>query len=284
MAWSEFPWRRALNLRIALATHPSDGSADAAQAVDAGSGNSGTSSDASVLSPQAHADTQDVEATAAALIGRAEERQTMPSRTETGMVMMPEVATTSSTGQPGWVTGELPAQYADLASQIAALQDEARKYENVAAVLWRTGMSLTLAVRDLFTALQFETELAENGASYDLRVHLEGGRRLLVEIVGSNDAIDRKSPHIAQVLRALQDEAGPQDRVVVAANAHADMPLSARRSEPVTPDALRIIQGLGANFVATSTLFGIWRYSIKDLPGAKKSVTNLHTQDGGLFR
>ena len=208
----------------------------------------------------------------------------MPSRTEPGMVMMPELATTSSTGQPGWVTGELPAQYADLASQIAVLQEEARKYENVAAVLWRTGMSPTLAVRDLFTALQFETELMENGSSYDLRVHLEGGRRLLIEVVGSNEAIDRKSPHIAQILRALQDEAGPQDRVVVAANAHADTPLSARRQEPVTADALRIIQGLGANFVSTSTLFGIWRYSIKDLAGAKKSVTNLHTQDGGLFR
>jgi len=45
-----------------------------------------------------------------------------------------------------------------------------------------------------------------------------------------------------------------------------------------------LIQGLGANFVATSTLFGIWRYSLKDLAGARKSVVNLHTQDGGLFR
>ena len=181
--------------------------------------------------------------------------------------MMPELATMSSNGQPGWVTGELPAQYADLASQIAALQDEARKYENVAAVLWRTGMSLTLAVRDLFTALQFESELMETGASYDLRVHLEGGRRLLIEVVGCGDAVDRKSPHIAQILRALQEDAGSQDRVVIAANAHCEMPLASRRQEPVTADALRLIQGLGANFVATSTLFGIWRYSLKDLAG-----------------
>ena len=208
----------------------------------------------------------------------------MPARSEQGLVMMPELATMSSNGQPGWVTGELPAQYADLASQIAALQDEARKYENVAAVLWRTGMSLTLAVRDLFTALQFESELMETGASYDLRVHLEGGRRLLIEVVGCGDAVDRKSPHIAQILRALQEDAGSQDRVVVAANAHCEMPLPSRRQEPVTADALRLIQGLGANFVATSTLFGIWRYSLKDLAGARKSVVNLHTQDGGLFR
>jgi hypothetical protein len=217
-------------------------------------------------------------------LGQHQEHELMPSRKEQGLVMMPELAMTGSAGQPGWVTGELPAQYADLASQIAALQDEARKYENVAAVLWRTGMSLTLAVRDLFTALQLETELMENGASYDLRVHLDGGRRLLVEVVGSSDAVDRKSPHIAQILRALQDDAGTQDRVVVIANAYCETPLSARRQEPVTPDALRLIQGLGANFVATSTLFGIWRYSLKDLAGARKSVVNLHTQDGGLFR
>lgn len=208
----------------------------------------------------------------------------MSSRSEQGLATMPELATTGSNGQPAWVTGELPAQYADLASQIEKLQEEARKYENVAAVLWRTGMSLTLAVRDLFTALQYESELTEIGASYDLRVHLDGGRRLLVEVVGFADAIDRKSPQIAQILRALQEDAGPQDRVVVAANAHCEMPLSSRRGEPVTADALRLIQGLGANFVATPTLFGIWRYSLKDLAGARKSVVNLHTQDGGLFR
>jgi hypothetical protein len=208
----------------------------------------------------------------------------MPSRSEQGLAMMSEFATMSSSGQPAWVTGELPAQYADLASQIERLQEDARKYENVAAVLWRTGMSLTLAVRDLFTALQYESELMENGACYDLRVHLDGGRCLLIEVVGSVDVIDRKSPHIAQILRALQEDAGPLDRVVVAANAHCETPLSSRRQEPVAADALRLIQGLGANFVATSTLFGIWRYSLKDLPGARKSVTNLHTQDGGLFR
>jgi hypothetical protein len=208
----------------------------------------------------------------------------MASRSESSLAIVPDLATMSSNVQPGWVTGELPAQYAELASQIAALQEEARKYENVAAMLWRTGMSLTLAVRDLFNSLQFEAELTESGASYDLRVHLDGGRRLLVEVVGAVDAIDRKSPHIAQILRALQDDAGPQDRVVVAANAFCETPLSSRRQEPVTADALRLIQGLGANFVATSTLFGIWRYSIKDLPGARKSVVNLHTQDGGLFR
>jgi hypothetical protein len=200
------------------------------------------------------------------------------------LAVMTEPETMSSTGQPGWVTGELPPQYADLASQIAALQTEARKYEDIAAVLWRTGAPLTLAVRDLFVALEFETEVLDNGASYDLRVHLDTGRSMLVEVIGDSDCVTRKSPLIARALRALQEEAGENDRVVIAANAFCETPLAGRRQEPVTADALRLIQGLGANVVATSTLFGIWRYSLKDLPSAKKSVVNLHTLDGGIFR
>ncbi len=200
------------------------------------------------------------------------------------MAVMSDTEIMSTNGQPAWVTSELPPQYAELASKIAALQEEARKYEDIAAVLWRTGASLTLAVRDLFSALQFETETMENGASYDLRVHLDGERRLLVAVAGAAEGVDRKSPLIAQVLRTLQEEAREQDRVVVASNAYCETPLASRREEPVTTDALRLIRGLGANVVATSTLFGIWRYSLKDLTAAKKSVINLHTQDGGIFR
>jgi len=127
--------------------------------------------------------------------------------------------------------------------------------------------------------------VSESGAaSYDLTVELDGGRRLLVEVIGSQDGVTRKSPQINQILRTLQDGAGDKDRVVVVANAHCETPLASRRQEPVAPDALRIIQGLGANFITTPTLFGIWRYSLQDLAGARKSVTRLHGQDGGLFR
>jgi predicted flap endonuclease-1-like 5' DNA nuclease len=147
------------------------------------------------------------------------------------MTVMTDNETVGISGQPAWVIGELPPRYGELASQIAALQDEARRYEEIAAVLWRSGAALTLAV-----------------------------------------------------LRTLQDEAGEHDRVVVASNAYCETPLAQRREEPVTPDALKLIRGLGANVVATSTLFGIWRYSIKDLAAAKKSVINLYTQEGGIFR
>ena len=183
------------------------------------------------------------------------------------------------------MTGELPAQYGELATKIKALKDEAQKFEKIAAVLWQTGTPLVQAVRDLFLALDFKCRPSESGsASFDLAVEIESGRRLLLHVLGTPDGITRKSPHIAQVLRVLQDDAGDHDRVVVVANTHCELPLASRRQEPITADALRLLQGLGANFVATPTLFGIWRYSLGDLPGARKSVTRLHGQDGGIFR
>ena len=62
----------------------------------------------------------------------------------------------------------------------------------------------------------------------------------------------------------LQDEAGEKDRVVLAANVGFDQALSERRGEPVSVEAMRLIQGLGANFVPTSALFGIWKASLTD--------------------
>ena len=187
-------------------------------------------------------------------------------------------------GQPGWITSELPPRYGELAAQISALQTEARTYEDIAAVLWQTGAPLTQAVRQLFGALQLEAVPTESGPTYDLCVHLDGGRRLLVAVAGASDGIDRRAPVIGRVLSTLQQDAGEHDRVVVVSNAYCDTPLSSRREEPVTNDALKLIRGLGANVVASSTLFGIWRYSFKDPQGAKKSLMNLHTQEGGIFR
>jgi hypothetical protein len=197
----------------------------------------------------------------------------------------PDKLVRSTDGQPEWITGELPAQYGELAAKIRALKSEARKYEKIAAVLWQTGAPLVLAVRDLVDALQFKVETSGNGpAGHDLTVHLEGNRRLLLQVVGSPEGMTRKSPHIAHVLHTLQSDASEQDRVVVVANTHCEIPATERRQEPVSPDALRLLQGLGANFIPTPTLFGLWRYSLQDLAGARQSVMRLHGQDGGIFR
>ncbi|HEY7475463.1 MAG TPA: hypothetical protein VH679_10660, partial [Vicinamibacterales bacterium] len=49
-----------------------------------------------------------------------------------------QAAPVSYQGQPPWVTAELPPQYAELANKIAAIQAEARKYEDIAGVVWQT--------------------------------------------------------------------------------------------------------------------------------------------------
>jgi hypothetical protein len=156
--------------------------------------------------------------------------------------------------------------------------------EGIAAVLWQTGSALTSAVADLFMALGFETELTEYGSTSDLRVNLSDGRRLLINVVSERQGLDRKSPHIARILKVLQDEANEKDRVVLVANIGFDQALSARRTDPVSVEAARLIQGLGANFVPTSSLFGIWKASLTDASQARSSVQRLHSMDGGIFR
>jgi hypothetical protein len=186
--------------------------------------------------------------------------------------------------QPEWLAQELPEQYAEIAQKIATLREEARTYERVAAVLWHTGSSLTSAVRDLFTAIGFEAELSEYGTNYDVRVSLGNGRRMLIDVVSEQQSLDRKSPHIARILKVLQEDAGEKDRVVLAANIHPHVPPAARRGEPVSVDAMRLIQGLGANFVPTSALFGLWKASLADGDHAKNCVLRLYSMDGGIFR
>jgi len=186
--------------------------------------------------------------------------------------------------QPGWVAAELPEQYADIARQMAALKERARAYEGVAGVLWQRGSALTSSVRDLFVALGFEAELAEYGSSCDLRVNLGSERRLLIEVASEDHSLDRRSPHIGRILKVLQEEAGEGDRVVLAANVFPDLAPATRRGEPVASDAIRLIQGMGANLVPTSTLFGIWKQSLANPEEARHSVTKLYAMDGGIFR
>lgn len=179
---------------------------------------------------------------------------------------------------------ELPPAYAEIAGKIAALRQEAQKYENVAGVLWQMGRPLAVGVRDIFAALQYDATLTEQDSRYNVRVDLGGGRHLVAEVVGSTDAIDRKSPAITELLRTLQNEVRDQDRLVLAANAWCELPLDARKQEPVTPDAVKLLQRVGANIVATSTLFGIWKYSLTNMDAARQSVMKLYSHDGGFFR
>ena len=155
---------------------------------------------------------------------------------------------------------ELPPAYAEVAGKIAALREEAKKYEEVADVLWQVGRPLAVGVREIFAALKYDATLTERESGYTVRVDLGGERHLALEVVGSPDAIDRKSPAITELLRVLQNDLRDQDRLVLAVNAWCELQLDSRKNDLVTPDAVKLVQRLGANIVATSTLFGIWRY------------------------
>lgn len=185
---------------------------------------------------------------------------------------------------PEWVIAELPEQCAEIARQIAELRQKAEKFERVAAVLWTSGPELLAALSDLFTALGFDVEPAAGNLPYDLKVTLEGGRALLVQVVSGRERIDRRAPVLARILQALQEVTGERDRVVLATNLFPDVPLDRRPDEQVTTDAMRLIQGLGANVVPTRTLFGIWKSSLDDPAQAKTRITNLHAMDGGILR
>jgi hypothetical protein len=221
-----------------------------------------------------------------------------PSAASAAPAVQPSVASAAPDVQPplaphapvpdpdprAWIIGELPPAYAEIAGKIAALRQEAQKYENVAGVLWQVGQPLAVGVRDIFTALQYDAALTEHEAGYNVRVDLGAGRHLVIEVVGSAEAIDRKSPAITELLRTLQNEVRDQDRLVLAANAWCELPLDARKQDPVTPEAVKLLQRVGANIVATSTLFGIWKYSLTNLDAARGSVMKLYSHDGGFFR
>jgi hypothetical protein len=184
---------------------------------------------------------------------------------------------------PAWAVDQLPEPYQDVLRKIAELRAEARRYEDVTGILWRVGQPLADGLRDLFTALEYETSLHESETSWQLHVQIDTERRLLVQIAGAPDAVDRKSPAITDMMRLLQDTATDHDRLVLAVNAWCDTPLDKRR-EPLTPDALRVVHRLGGNVVSTATLFGIWKYSLTNRDEARKTVLKLYNQDGGVFK
>lgn len=183
-----------------------------------------------------------------------------------------------------WVLAELPPAYQEIAAKIAALRQQAQKYEEITGVLWQVGKPLAIGVRDIFSALQFDATLTERESGYNVRVQLGGDRRLVLEVAGSTEAIDRQSPALTELLRILQNEVNDHDRLVLAVNAWCDLPLDARKKDLITLEALKLATRVGANVVATSTLFGIWKHSLTDLEAARQTVMRLYSHDGGFFR
>lgn len=185
---------------------------------------------------------------------------------------------------PSWIIAELPPAHAEIALKIEALRKDAQKYEAVAGVLWQVGQPLAEGIRDIFHELKFDATLTAHDGGHNVRVDLGNGRRLVLEVAGAAEAIERKSPAISELLRLLQEEGGDKDRLALAVNAWCNLPLDARKNDLITPDALKLAQRIGANVVATSTLFGIWKYSLTDLDAARQSIMRLYSHDGGIFK
>jgi hypothetical protein len=188
------------------------------------------------------------------------------------------------TNPRSWIIPELPPAYQEIAIKIEALRKDAQKYEDIAGVLWQVGRPLAVGVRDIFSELKFDAALTEHDHGFGAVVQLGNERRLVIMVAGSTEAIDRKDAAITELLRILQDDVNDRDRLVLALNAWCEIPLDARKQDLITPDALKLVQRVGANVVATSTLFGIWKYSLTDLEAARQSVMRLYSHDGGFFK
>jgi hypothetical protein len=139
---------------------------------------------------------------------------------------------------------------------------------------------LTEAVRNAFLALQFEAALMPEAPSV-VTVKMNAGR-LLFRVAPDTGVIRKKSPELAHVFQTMQDFAADADRVVLVANSDpAKHP--ADRREGIDADAVAFLKRMGANFVASTTLFRLWMLSLQDLARARDYAERLHGQDGGIF-
>ena len=185
---------------------------------------------------------------------------------------------------PEWMTPELPARLTEISNQIQELRKEARDLRTIAGLLWQTGVPLNNSVKRCFDVLGFSATLTPPGETYDVLVELDSARRLLLEVTGVEGYITKKSHKIAQVLATQQEHQQEGDRVVIAVNEHRGKPPHSRQHlSVISPDALRILEGLRVNIVPTTTLYRLWQQSLQDAESARARVLEIHSLDGGVF-
>ena len=183
---------------------------------------------------------------------------------------------------PDWVVAEMPPGYQNRLVEIQRLAADLQDMGRFARLLCAVGPPLGEAVRDVFTALKFDTELVPANSASIVTVRLDGNRRLLLIPSATTEAVQKKSPEVAQVFQILQDVAEESDRVVLVTNVDPDT-RPADRPAAVTPDTLAFLVRMGARHVAGSTLFNLWKLSHQGLDRAREQVERLHAQDPGTF-
>jgi hypothetical protein len=184
---------------------------------------------------------------------------------------------------PVWLVAEMPQQYRDAAATVARLTADMDGMNAIGRLLWQTGLPLNDAVRDVFVACGYGAELTERGATYDVTVILDDRRRLLLEVTGIEGNIQKKSPKIGQLFQTTQEIATEHDRVILAANTFRISPVLERKDDHITPDALKLVKRMGANFVTTANLFGVWKAFLIEPELARQHIEKLHALDGGVF-
>ncbi len=193
--------------------------------------------------------------------------------------MNARAATPVSATAPDWLAAEMPPGYQTRFAEIQRLSSEIQSMDRIGRLLWETGPALQEAVGEALTALKYEATAA---AAPLVVVRLDSKRRLLIHVAEAEGPIEKKSPELAHAFHLLHEVAGDGDRVVLMANGHRNT-RPRDRAEALTPDALRLLSRMGANFVSTTTLFSLWMLSFQDPGRTRASIDQLHAQDGGVF-
>jgi len=182
---------------------------------------------------------------------------------------------------PDWVAAEMPPGYHTRLAEIERLSADLRALDPFGRLLWAAGRPLAEAVRDAFRALNFDAEFAPESAGSGIAVNVDFGR-LLVHVAPKVGVVRKKDASLAHVFQMLHELAEANDRVVLVANNDpATPPLN--RAEGIEPDAIALLKRIGANFLASPSLFRLWILSLHDVERGRTYVQRLHEQDGGIF-
>jgi hypothetical protein len=183
---------------------------------------------------------------------------------------------------PDWLPGLMPPGYQTRFAEIQRLTAELEGMDRMGRLLWQGGTALQELVRDVFLALKLDAEL-HPGATPQLVVKLDSKRRLLLQVIAGDVALEKRHPELAAAFQILHQTAGDEDRVVLIVGPHRHLP-PASRPDPLAADALTLVTRMGVNVVTTTTLFSLWNLSMQDQPRGRALAERLHSQDGGLFR
>lgn len=183
---------------------------------------------------------------------------------------------------PDWMATEMPPGYGTRLAEIQRLTADLHAMTRFGRLLYAVGPQLTDAVRDMFGALGFETDVLGDPAEAAIAVRVDNWSRLLLHVAGDGQVIERKSPEIGHVFQLVQQIAEGHDHVAFVTNSEPAV-RPADRHDALTPEAHELLNRMGASHVPAATLFAIWKLSLEERERARELVQRLHKHGGGTF-